>query len=345
LGTKAFALRGTLLDRGMVQKLTEAVSLEELVNRLRSTPYSDSLSSLSPPFTARRLELAFRERLAEVHHSVVVGTGKYRILELYYLRHIAWDLKVALRSKALDKPYEETIEYLDMKAEELVGRRDLLVKVLSAKDINEAVSLLSGTEFSADIENAFSSFVSTHEVRFFDVFIDHAVLSAISNEYSANYELYASSRATDVAGVGDIVANDIDAYNTLSVLRSKLWGLPESEARSLIIVPTHKVTLAVLGRMIGAESVSDAVKLIGRTYASSGQGTRNDEQLIDEVEDGFAAEIRDTVTKAFFWQGLGPGVTLALIRLLEFEVSNLAAIAIGIEQRIDPRTILARLRT
>jgi V/A-type H+-transporting ATPase subunit C len=327
-----------------VQKLTEAVSLEELVNRLRSTPYSDSLSSLSPPFTARRLELSFRERLAEVHHSVVVGTEKYRILELYYLRHIAWDLKVALRSKALNKPYEETLDYLDMKAEELVGRRDLLIRVLLARDINEAVSLLSGTEFSADVEKALSSFSSKKEVRFFDIFIDHAVLSAISKEYSVNYKIYASSRATDVAGVGDIVANDIDAYNVLSVLRSKLWGLPESEARSLLILPAYRVTSTVLERMVSAESVSEAVKLAGRIYTTSGQSREDEERAINEVEDGFTADTRGTAEKAFVWQGLGPGTALALVRLLEFEVSDLAAIAIGVEARIDHRTILAKLR-
>jgi V/A-type H+-transporting ATPase subunit C len=344
LGTKAFALRGTLLDRRMVQKLTEALSLEELVNRLRSTPYSDSLSSLSPPFTARRLELAFRERLAEVHHSIVVGTEKYRILELYYLRHMAWDLKVALRSKALNKPYEETLDYLDMRAEELVGRRDLLIRVLLARDINEAVPLLSGTEFSADVEKALSSFSSKKEVRFFDIFIDHAVLSAISKEYSANCKIYASSRATNVAGVGDIVANDIDAYNVLSVLRSKLWGLPESEVRSLLILPTYRVTSTVLERMVSAESVSEAVKLAGRIYTTSGQSRGDEERAINEVEDGFIADMKSTAEKAFVWQGLGPGTALALVRLLEFEVSDLAAIAIGVEAGIDPRAILAKLR-
>ncbi len=344
VGTKAFAVRGTLLDKGTVQKLAETTSLDELVNRLRSTPYSSSLSSLSPPYTARRLELALRERLAEVHHSVVTGAGKFRIMELYYQRHIAWDLKIALKSKALDKPYEDTMEYLDMKAEELVGRRDLIIKVLTAKDVNEAVALLSGSEFSTDAEKALASFSAKKEVRFFDVYIDHAVLSGISKEYSTNQKLYASARATDVAGVGDIVAYDVDAYNVLSVLRSKLWGLPEADAQSLIITPTHKVTSATLGRMLGAESIAEAAKLAGQMPSLSSQGAQGDEQLIDQIEDGFTSKMRETAAKAFVWQGLGPGTTLALVRLLEFEIGNLAAIAIGVEAKIDPRTILSKLR-
>jgi len=314
------------------------------VNRLRTTPYSDSLASLTPPFTARRLERTLRERLAEVHYSVTTGAGKYKILELYYLRHIAWDLKTALKSKALNRSYEETIEYLDMKAEEFAGRRDLIVRVLSAKDINEAVSLLSGTEFSDDVEKALASFSSKGEVRFFDLFLDHAVLTAISKEYTANFRLYASSRATDVAGVEDIVAADIDAYNVLSVLRSKLWSLPEAEARSLLVLPTHRVTQATLNRMIVSDSVAEAARQAGRAIETTGQGRNSDEQIIDTVEDEFSTELRGTAAKAFVWQGLGPGTMLALVKLLEFEVGNLGAIAIGIEAKMDVKTILAKLR-
>ena len=180
VGTKAFALRGSLLDAAAIQKLAEATSLDEQVNRLRSTQYADSFSNLSPPNTARRIELALRERMAVVHRSITQGAGKYGILQLYYLKYIAWDLKLALKARALNRSYEETVEYLDMKAEELVGRRDLIIKVLSAKDVNEAVTMLSGSEFHEDAEKALSAYSSKGEIRFFDVYIDHAVQSALS---------------------------------------------------------------------------------------------------------------------------------------------------------------------
>lgn len=344
MGTRAFALRGTLLDPASVLKLSECTSLEELVNRLRGTPYGESLGSVVAPFTARRLELAFRERLAEVHHSIMATAGRFSILELYYLRHIAWDLKVALKARALGRSYDETAEYLDMKAEALVGRRDLIVKVLSAKDANEAVSMLSGSEFHEDAAKSLAAFTSKGEVRFFDIYIDHAVLTQISKEYATNYRLYASPRATDVAGVEDMVSLDIDAYNALTVLRSKLWGLPEQEARELIITPTYRIPVAALTRMVSAESTADAVKLLESIYPSSSQGATGDEQLIDAAEESLTREMRNTASKAFIWQGLSPGTALALVKLLEFEVSNLAAIAIGVEAHIDPKNILSKLR-
>ncbi len=342
IGTKAFALKGSLLDPASVQKLAESSSLDEFVNRLRSTTYADSLSGLTPPFNARRIELALRERQAVVHHSVAQSASKYGIMQLYYLRNIAWDLKLALKARALGRSYEETAEYMDMKAEELVGRRDLLVKVLSAKDVNEAVTLLSGTEFSADVEKALSRFNTTGEIRLFDVYIDHAVLAAISKEYSLNAKSYAA-RPPNTNGVADLVDLDIDAYNVLAVLRSKLWGISESEIQELLISPARVQVPALMG-MAGADSVTEAVKLLEPSYRFSIQGAQSDEEIIDQVEDGFGKLAKETASLAFVWQGLGPGIMLALIKLTEFEVSNLAAVAIGVEAGMDPKKILSKLR-
>ena len=52
-----------------------------------------------------------------------------------------------LKGKALGKSYEELLPKINLRAEELVGRRDLVVKALVAQDLDEAVSVLSGSEF------------------------------------------------------------------------------------------------------------------------------------------------------------------------------------------------------
>ena len=136
----------------------------------------------------------------------------------------------------------------------------------------------------------------------------------------------------------------LGAYNVLSVLRSKLWGLTEAEVQELVITPARRVALPTLNSMAGADSVSEAVKMIESAYHFPLQGPQSDEELIDFVEDGFAKEMRDAADLAFVWQGLSPGTILGLIKLLEFEVSNLAAIAIGVEAGMDPKKILSKLR-
>lgn len=344
IGAKSFALKGTLLSKRTLETLAESTSLEELVNRLRQTQYSAPLSKLQPPFTARRLELAFRERFADVHFALTKAASRYELIKLYYLKNVAWNLKSALKSKALGKSYEESIEYLDLHSEELIGRRELIAKVLSAKDIQEAATLLSGTEFSEDIEKAVRAFSSTGETRLFDIYIDHTILSAVAKEYSSNAKFYSASRPADVAGIEDMVSIDIDSYNVLSVLRAKLWGLSADEIRSLAITPTYKVPLAVLLRMIGLETMSEAVKLFEDAYTIAQQTGMSDEELINAAEEKFASESRKTSSKAFLWQGLGPSNALAVVKLLEFEVRNLAAIAVGVEALLPAKEVLSKLQ-
>ena len=343
LGTSAAAIRGTLLTSIVIEKLADSQSLEELVNRLRGTPNSEALARLQPPFTARKLELAFRERLADAHFLLMNAGSKYELIQLYYFKNIAWDLKSALKSKALGKSYDESVEYLDMYSEELVGRRELIVKVLSAKDLQEAALLLSGTEFGEDIVKAIAAFNNSGEIRFFDIYVDHAVLSNIAKAYSSNSKTYSSSRAADVGVIGDMVALDIDSYNILSVLRAKLWGFSEGETRGLIITPTYRAQLTLLLRMISSESVSEAAKLVEGLYGITRLPSGNDEELIDTMEGTFTAQSRKTASRAFVWQGLGPASALATVKLLEFEVRNLAAIAIGVEAHLPPKDVTSKL--
>lgn len=342
IGTTAAALKGTLLGRSTIEKLAESTTLEELVNRLKGTPYSSVLSTVSPPYAARRLELAFRERLADVHFLIMTLAKEYDLISAYYLRQIAWDLKSVLKSKALGKG-EESMEYLAMYAEELVGRRDLVVKIIAARDIQEVSSLLSGTEFSKDITMAIAAYSAKKEIRLFDLYIDHAVLSRIWTAYSSKAKLYSSSRAVDVAGVGAMVALDINSYNILSILRAKLWRLPEEEVRGLVMNPPYKSKLTNLQGLIAAESLGEAVNQLGNILPESPQSHGSDEETIDFIEDYFTAESMKVASKAFVWQGFGLAAALALTKLLEFEVKNLAAIAIGVEAHMDAKDVLPKL--
>lgn len=338
-GTKSFALKGQLLDRPTLEKLAESASIDELVNRLKTTPYSDYISQLSPPYFSRKLELAFRARLADVHFSLIRATNS-RLVELFYLKRIGWDLKTVLKAKALGKSYEETSEFIDMRAEELVGRRDLIVRVLSAKDIQEAQTLLSGTEFYEDAEKALSAYLSTGEIRVFDTYIDHAILSQISKEFTSNKKGYASR--SDVSDVESIVSLEIDSYNILTVLRAKVWKIPDNEVRSLIITPSYKVSSETLGRMISTETVEEASRLLPEKYLKD--VTKQDEEsIIDGIEWNLAEEGVRTASRTFLWQGLGLAVALGLIKLLENEVNNLSAIAVGVESHLEARRILSKL--
>ncbi len=354
VGTTAAALKGTLLSRDAVEKLAESRTLEELVNRLKGTPYSDVISKVSAPYTARWLELAFRERLADAHFLIMTLAKEYDLISLYYLKRVAWDLKSVLKSKALGRGTEESMEYLTMHAEELIGRRELIVRILSANDIKDVPSLLRGTEFSEDIAAAVALFTAKKEIGIFDLYIDHAVLSRIATKYFSKPKLYSSSRAVDVAGVGAMVALDINSYNVLSILRAKSCRLSEEEVRDLVVTPPPGARLANVHGMIATESLGEAVteklgeavKLLRGVVPAFPQSVGSDPGVVDSIEDFedfFEAESIKVASKAFMWQGFGVATALALTKLLEFEVMNLAGIAIGIETGMDAKVVLSKL--
>jgi V/A-type H+-transporting ATPase subunit C len=287
--------------------------------------------------------LAFRERLADVHLAMINLTKNYDLISAYYLKQIAWDLKSVLKSKALERTTEESMEYLTMHAEELVGRRDLIVRIVSAKDIQEVPSLLAGTEFDKDVSDAVSIFLAKKEIRTFDLFIDHAVMLGIAKSYSSRADDYKPSQAIDIAGIREMVSLDINTFNILSILRAKLWKLPEEETRRLIVTPIAGAGSFNIQETIEAESVADAIKLIQGSLPDTLQLGGTDEEAIDSIESYLVDESSITARKSFVWQGLDLSSALALVKCLEFEVRNLAAISIGIEAGVDPKSVLSRL--
>ncbi|MFQ6025780.1 MAG: V0D/AC39 family V-type ATPase subunit, partial [Nitrosopumilaceae archaeon] len=144
---KSFSGRGKLLSKNELQTLAESRDLDELVTRIKNTTYGDSISKLTAPFTAEKIEALLRSHLADVHYSLTKSVGGSPLLNAYYLKFLIWNLKLIFKGKVLGRPYEEIESRVNLHAEELIGRRDIIVKALVAKDIEEAVSSLASSEF------------------------------------------------------------------------------------------------------------------------------------------------------------------------------------------------------
>ena len=106
------------------------------------------------------------------------------LLSAYYLKHIARNLKIILKGKALGKSETELEEYVDLYTEELIGRRDLLVKVMTADTLQDAVDSLSGSEFYKDIATALKMYNDNPQINIFDVYIDKAYHTQLVNTYT-----------------------------------------------------------------------------------------------------------------------------------------------------------------
>jgi V/A-type H+/Na+-transporting ATPase subunit C len=328
-------MKGRMLSMNELQTLAEARDIEELVTRMKNTVYLDALSKLTKPFTAEKIEGALRENLVNNHVKMVNIAGGSGVLNAYFVKYITWNLKLILKGKALGKSYEELLPKINLRAEELVGRRDTVVKALVAKNLEEAVAALAGSEFGEDAAKAAAAYKDKGDLRLFDIYIDHVFYRDLGRA------LTIESQSPEVK---NIVAVDIDSYNILAVLRGKYWNLSQPDIDDLIVTTTSKVPRDTLQKMINIERVSEAITELGNTVYKDiiPQSATDDINAIMQLEASFEALQLKKVVSSFRTM-FSVGIMVGALKLMMVEVRNLAAIASGVEQKVPTESIMANI--
>ena len=328
-------LKGRMLTKSELQTLAEARDMEELVTRMKNTVYLDAFAKLTKPYTAEKIEGALKEYLVNAHAKMVNITGGSGILNAYFIKYITWDLKIVLKGKALGKSYEELLPKVNLRAEELIGRRDIIVKALVAKNLEEAVAAISASEFGEDAAKAAAVYKEKGDLRIFDTYLDHVFYHDLGRAMTAE------SQSPDVKKVA---STDIDSYNVLAVLRGKFWGLNTGDINDLIVSTTPKVTRDTLQKMINIEKISEAIGELSSTVYNGiiPQAAANDIDAIMQLESSFEAIGLKRVIGSFRTM-FSVGIMLGALKLMMIEVRNLSAIASGIEQKVPTETIASRL--
>ena len=328
-------LKGRMLTKNELQMLTESRDMDELVTRMKNTVYLDALAKLTKPYTADKIENALKEYLVNTHSKMVNVSGGARIISAYFVKHLTWNLKMILKGKALGKSYDELLPKINLRAEELVGRRDLVVKALVSKTLEEAVSTLAGSEFAEDVTKAAAIYKDKGDVRIFDVYLDHVFYHDLGRAMNTE------SQSLDAK---NIVSVDIDSYNVLAILRGKFWNLPADDINNLIVANTSKVTKETIQKMINAEKISEAIGELSNTVYKDivPQNPTSDIDSILQIEKGFEDIALKRALSAFRTM-FSVGIVLAALKLIMIEVRNLSAIASGIEQKIPGETICIKV--
>jgi V/A-type H+-transporting ATPase subunit C len=302
---------------------------------MKNTVYLDALAKLTKPYTAETVEGALREHLVNQHAKIVNIANGSAILNAYFVRYITLNLKIILKGKAMNKTYEELLPKVNMRAEELVGRRDLVVKALVAKDFDDAVNSLAGSEFGEDARKAAQAYKEKGDIRVFDTYLDHAFYKSLDRAVAFESKLQDTQK---------LIGIDIDSYNILSVLRGKFWGLSPNEVHELIVTTTSKVPKDVLQRMINTEKIQEAIsELSGTIYKELiPRNAANDIDAIMQLESAFQKESLRRIMNSYRTV-FTVGNLLASIKLMAYEIRNLGAIAAGVEQKIMADKIIASL--
>ena len=329
---KSYSKRGKLLKRSDFQTLAESRDLDELLTRIKNTIYGDSVAEVQKPYTSQGIESALRSHLADTHYSIAKSVGNSGVLDAYYMKFIVSNLKSILKGKVLGKSQEEIEIHINLHAEELIKQRDIVIKALVAKDLEEAVASLNSAEFGDEIAKAAALYNEGKNIQIFDTYFDKILYQHLASAMKN----YADKDATKLVGM------DVDFYNILSVIRGKFWGLREEQIQDLIIsqTPTAK---DLLGKMIAAATIRDAFNELSNTkYKNLIPQTENELDAIAEFERAFEMAIYQTALRSFT-KMFSFATIVGITKLTAFEVRNLAAIAFAVEQKIPTETTMSKL--
>ncbi len=328
---KSYSKRGKLLKKADFQTLAESRDLDELMTRIKNTVYGEAVAEVEKPYTSLGIESALKSHLADIHYSIAKTAGESRILDAYYLKFIISNLKQILKGKALGKSQEEIETHINLHAEELIKQRDIVVKALVAKDLEETVASLSQVEFGEEIAKAAALYADKKNIQIFDTYFDKILY----------LRLVKALKSGDI-DASKLIGMDIDFYNILSVIRGKFWGLDEQQIQDLIVIqsPAAKELLA---RMIAAGSIRDAFSELANTkYKDLVPQNENEIDAIAEFERSFEMAIYQASLNSFT-KMFSLATTVGITKLTAFEVRNLAAIAYAVEQKIPTETTMSKL--
>ena len=336
-----------LLQRHVLETLSEAKDLDDLAARLKGTPYNESVSKLEKLQNSETLEMAFREHLASTHYAIMRVSPRYHFLTAYYGKYLIWNLKTIAKGKAIGLSHDEIASKINFFAEEQVGRRDIIVRSLNSPDLESIPKALLKTEFSKDLAEAIKIYRTNSDLLIFDTYLDRAFYKNLINEYNRlTKKIFplAKHDLPDKANVRPIISIDLDSYNIISLLRAKVWDLSAPQSRELIIAPIFDVPLKKLERIISSGNLTEALKKVSETsYKRLVSPEVSNEESINKLESEFKLLVYKRALKSFTWQGSGLGVDLGIIRLKELEVQNLSALAFGVEQSLGSSKIISKM--
>ena len=231
----------------------------------------------------------------------------------------------------MGKSQEEIEIHINLRAEELIKQRDIVIKALVAKDLEETVASLNQVEFGDEIVKAVALYEDKKNIQIFDTYFDKILFT----------RLVKALKSGDI-DASKLIGMDIDFYNILSVIRGKFWELDEQQIQDLIVIQSP-VAKDLLTRMISAGSVKDAFNELSNTkYKDLIPQVENELDAIAEFERAFELAIYEASLNSFT-KMFSLATTVGITKLTAFEVRNLAAIAYAVEQKIPTETTMSKL--
>jgi V/A-type H+-transporting ATPase subunit C len=312
------ARRGRLFDEKQLSEVVEADTLDEVKNYLRGVPEYAEYVEKYP------LEKALDTQLAETH-DLLARIAPDDIKETFDILLSKWDisnLKSIIIAKEAGLTREET-ENLLIPFGELKDSSD---KLLDAKNIEEIVNALEGTEYAQVLEDAIPEYQKTGMLLPLEAALDKSYLNnlvrSVANPADDNSKLLQSY-------IGTLV----DTTNLKIILRAKVDGLKYDEIQSYMISSGYQIREWKLKELMESEDVEGVVSsLEGTKYAhilSESMPDYTGTGSIAPLEAALDANVRKTANTISKKKPIGIGPIIGFLSRKETEVRNLKIIARG----------------
>jgi V/A-type H+/Na+-transporting ATPase subunit C len=334
-GVKSYSLKGKLFSRKDFQMLAESRDLDEFVTRIKNTTYSDTISKVTKPYTSQKIEIALRERQADLHYRMMQASGGSNVLFAYYLRFILRNLKIILKGKILGRTQEQIESAISLHAEELIKERDVVLKALIAKDLEDAVNSLKPIGIGDEVEKAYSLYSEKKQIQIIDTYFDKFFYENLSHVLKNSADF----------GLHHLCGMEVDYYDIMCILRGKFWGIDENQIQALLVPQMSSNSKELLTRMISADSVKNALNELAATkYRDIMPQSENPIDAIGEFERLFDRRIFEAYN-AEFVRIFSFSTVVSIIKLIDYEIRNLSSISFAVEQNIPTDVVMEKLVT
>lgn len=333
---KAYAWRGMLLPRTFIQELAASRGLSEFIEALKATAYFQEVQQVTPPYSALKVEHALRRRLVKIHHALMTISRKNHVLSALYSRYTARNFKTIIRALHAGVRGEELNRLIDPYAEELIGAREVVARVMAAESVEEALSTIR--RYMA--EEAF--------VPIFEKVLDPVAIEVEIDRWQVNM-LRQALRKTPRAwrsSLSHMVNPLYLRFIFTAILRGKIWGLSPKEISSMVeglLDNSLRPVVSVVVESKTVEEVKKAFSVMPKGYLPPIGESATLTDMIQSLEKGYRGMLLRRAYQCFLRPFDEPSLSLAVVFLIEEEVAQLVALAAGIEQGVGPKALLDSL--
>ena len=330
---KAYSLKGKLLSKKTFQTLAESRNLDEFASRLNSTSYSDYIRKIPKPYTSNNIEINFRGKQAELYYVMMNSVGGSNLLMAYYYKFIFKNLKNIVKGKILGKSQSQIESSIGLRAEELIQRRDVTLKALTSKNIEEVISNFKSYNFGNDVEKALMLYNDLGEIGVIDTFLDKILYQNLADSIKSKADL----------NLLKLFGTELDLYNITNIVRGKFWNLDDESINDLLVSHTSSTSDELLSKMISAENLKSSFMELSKTkYSEIIPSEADDIIMINEFERKFDLFLYNSLLKEFA-NMFKLSTVVSVVRLYDYEIRNLSSISYSVENNISSDIVMSKI--